>query len=436
MCSLTLSSSSPPLPTPTSSFFTISSALSKSQYGPPPFLASSSSSRVVACHVGSNSNAQQHVATDLKFVLHDALHAYGIDTTHAREAREQFCSQIGRFTDIEKETSICINRCVDLGRTALYIAAEDDSLVSHSSVPLPVDDFITRLDDLSMDYCPHYSPEYDSSPEKFLESIERFLYIHKGFRRANANALEPRALYLHSVLTHRSGSAAMLSLIYSEILKMLRLWSLLYFDAEIFFPHDALTLPTGYHKQKSKESDQAHIMTSGNLLVEILSDLKHAFWPFQHDHTKTLFLRAATAANCVDRSDFVGESGSQIASAKAAQHRLDRGVWTSVRFGDMRRSLSACERLILLKNDANEFRDYSILLYHCGLYEQSLEYLTKYRDLKNSSRQESSSSNSLSSLEEDAVDNLMMRLNLVLMEQGWSRPSYARNFLGNNSEPW
>ena len=96
-----------------------------------------------------------------------------------QEAREHFCSQIRRFTDIEKGTSICINRCVDLGRTALYIAAEDDSLVSHSSVPLPVDDFITRLDDLSMDYCPHYSPEYDSSPEKFLESIERFLYIHK-----------------------------------------------------------------------------------------------------------------------------------------------------------------------------------------------------------------------------------------------------------------
>ncbi|CAJ1958921.1 unnamed protein product [Sphenostylis stenocarpa] len=419
----------------TPSLLPITSRFSKSQFCPFPCVPRFSSSRVL-CHVGSNRNAQRHIATDLNFVLHDALQASGIDTTHAREAREQFCSQIGRFTDIEKETSICINRCVDLGRTALYIAAEDDSLVSHSSVSLPVDDFITRLDDLSMDYCPHYSPKYGSSPEKFLESIERFLYVHKGFKRANTNLLEPRALDLHSVLTHRSGSAAMLSLIYSEILKMLRLWSLLYFDAEIFFPHDDLTLPKGYHKQKSKESDQAHIMTSGNLLVEILNDLKHAFWPFQHDHTKTLFLRAASAANCVDRSDFVGESGSQIASAKAAQHRLDRGVWTSVRFGDMRRSLSACERLILLKNEANELRDYSILLYHCGLYEQSLEYLKKYREIKNSSTQETLSSNPLSSLEEDAVNNLMMRLNLILMEQGWTRPSYARNFLGNNSEPW
>lgn len=37
---------------------------------------------------------------------------------------------------------------------------------------------------------------------------------------------------------------------------------------------------------------------------------------------------------------FVFSSGFQLASAKAAQHRLDRGVWTSVHFGDMRRALS------------------------------------------------------------------------------------------------
>lgn len=78
--------------------------------------------------------------------------------------------------------------------------------------------------------------------------------------------------YSEQVLTHRSGSPAMLSLIYSEILKMLRLWGLLYFDAEIYFPHDALNVPKGYHKMKSKESDQAHIMTSGNLLVEVIFD--------------------------------------------------------------------------------------------------------------------------------------------------------------------
>ncbi|XP_050386163.1 uncharacterized protein LOC126802566 [Argentina anserina] len=375
------------------------------------------------------------VRSDFNFVLHDALDSSGVLTSHARDAREGFCSQIRQMSDIERQTSISINRRVDLGRSALYIAAEDDSLVSHSSVPLPVDAFLSRFDDLSMDYSSHYNSSYKSSPERLLESLENYLYTHKGFRRTNARHLfETRALYLHSVLTHRSGSTALLSLIYSEILKMLRLWGLLDFDVEIFFPHDRHSLPRAYPKKKSKESDYAHIMTSQALLVEILRNLKEAFWPFQHDQSGNLFLRAARAANFIDASN-EGDSGFQLASAKAAQHRLDRGVWTSVNFGDMRRALSACERLILLEADSKELRDYSILLYHCGFYEQSLEFLKLYQDTK-TRPQLRRSSNSSTDLEEDAVEKLMIRLKLILMEDGWSRPTYVRNFLGNSSDPW
>lgn len=96
-----------------------------------------------------------------------------------QEAREGFCSQINKLSNIERETSISINRCVDLGKTALHIAAEDDSLISHSSVPLPVDAFIERLDDLSMGYCPHYNSSLNSSRENFLDSIERYLFDKK-----------------------------------------------------------------------------------------------------------------------------------------------------------------------------------------------------------------------------------------------------------------
>ncbi|KAF5733636.1 transglutaminase family protein [Tripterygium wilfordii] len=251
----------------------------------------------------------QYAVTDLGFVLHDALDSSGVDTTHAREARKGFMSQIERLSSIERQTSISINRRVDLGKTALYIAAEDDSLVSHSSVPLPVDAFVERLDDLSTGYLSFYNSSFGSSPEIFLECLESYLYGKKGFRRSyyTRNQLEPRALYLHSVLTHRSGSAAMLSLIYSEILKMLRLWTILDFDCEIFFPHDRYGLPRGYHKLKSKASDQSHIMTTQNLLVEVLKNLKEAFWPFQHDDPKTLFLSAAEVANCTDKSNVVRE---------------------------------------------------------------------------------------------------------------------------------
>lgn len=125
--------------------------------------------------------------------------------------------------------------------------------------------------------------------------------------------------------------------------------------------------------------------------LQNLRDLKIAFWPFQLDNTESLFLRAAHAANCSDGSNNVEEryfdslqccnptctyiyvyqlltssqlhtfssiaapafffplslivmsclcSAFNLASAKAARHRLERGVWTSVRFGDMRRALS------------------------------------------------------------------------------------------------
>ncbi|KAL0007158.1 hypothetical protein SO802_008660 [Lithocarpus litseifolius] len=425
-----LTSTTTPPPPPPSKFFKFHS------FSPSP---SPSCFRVVCSSggtEGSSRSSSDAAAREFKFVLHDAVESSGIHTSHAREGREGFCAQIRKLSDIERETSISINSCVDLGKTALYIAAEDDSLVSHSSVPLPVDAFIERLDDLSVGYCSHYNSSYSSSPEKFLESIERYLYGTRGFRRTHSrNQSEPRALYLHSVLTHRSGSIAMLSLIYSELLKMLRLWGLVDFDVEIFFPHDLHSLPRGYDKQKSKESDQPHIITSQTLLLEILRNLKNAFWPFQHDHTRSLFLWAAHAANCIDKSNIAEESGFQLASAKAAQHRLERGVWTSVRFGDMRRALSACERLILLDTDAKELRDYSILLYHCGFFEESLQYLKLYQDTKDSSLK-SQSADSLSSLEEDAVEKLMIRLNLILMEEGWSKPSHVRNYIGNNSEPW
>lgn len=45
-------------------------------------------------------------------------------------------------------------------------------------------------------------------------------------------------------------------------------------------------------------------------------------------------------------------------------------------------AVTACERLILLNTDAKELRDYSILLYLCGFYEEALEFLKKYQDLK------------------------------------------------------
>lgn len=38
--------------------------------------------------------------------------------------------------------------------------------------------------------------------------------------------------------------------------------------------------------------------------------------------------------------------------------------------------------------------------------------------------------------EDEAVQKLMFRINLILMEDGWSRPADNGSLLRNNSEPW
>ncbi|KNA06473.1 hypothetical protein SOVF_180690, partial [Spinacia oleracea] len=240
----------------------ISGTFTLSPPRPPLSLSSSSSSFRFFC-------GSQFSAKDLRFVLHDSLHFSGTDITHAKAARDGFTSQIRNLSEIERETSICINKGVELGKTALYIAAEDDALMSHSSVPLPVDAFLERLDNLSTSYCPHYRSSLASSPEDLLDSVERYLYITKGFRRTTAGSNpSTKDYYLHSVLAQRCGSVAILSLIYSEVLKMLQLWGVINFDVEIYHPRDISSLPRAYNKKKGKESDQKHIMTSESLLVE------------------------------------------------------------------------------------------------------------------------------------------------------------------------
>ena len=178
-----------------------------------------------------------------------------------------------------------------------------------------------------------------------------------------------------------------------------------------------------------------------------------------------------------------------MAAAKAAQHRLMRGVWTNVRFGDMRRALagtaflfrnnfsctmdhqflasfiscaflvSACERLILLQHDPHELRDYAALLYHCGYYEECLQYLSSYqtamvclpgttlswKESRNcrthvlravSFQVGQSSSNRLEILEDEAVNTLRARVTLILAEDGWSSRRPAASYWTKNSEPW
>lgn len=87
---------------------------------------------------------------------------------------------------------------------------------------------------------------------------------------------------------------------------MLRIWGVLNFDVEIFFPHDPHSSPRGYLKQKSKESDQSHIMTSESLLVQVTISVLFfcpvkfvAYWSFlSRGHTHAYILAIYKAIYC------------------------------------------------------------------------------------------------------------------------------------------
>lgn len=96
-----------------------------------------------------------------------------------QDSRDGFVKQMQGLSRIGGEASIVVRVGTDLARAALQIAAEDDSLISHSSVPLPVDSFVERLDDLSMEFCSLYMPPLKSPPEVFIGNLERYFYVHK-----------------------------------------------------------------------------------------------------------------------------------------------------------------------------------------------------------------------------------------------------------------
>jgi hypothetical protein len=53
-----------------------------------------------------------------------------VPSAHATEARERFATQVAQLTHVNVETSIVINRVIDITRATICLATEDHSLVS------------------------------------------------------------------------------------------------------------------------------------------------------------------------------------------------------------------------------------------------------------------------------------------------------------------
>lgn len=378
--------------------------------------------------------------------LHDLMDQAGIDTTHAKAARKSFVQGVVELTRGGADNSARSN--LESARAALDVASEDDALVSHSPVSLPVDSYLGRLNSMAVEFARHHMPSHPQTPEAVLNSLDNYLYGYKSFQRTSASGIgDARNSYLNMVLTRRIGTVAVLAIIYSELVRLLKAWGVIEFVVDMIAPADQFSLPRPVVRRCATDvldCEAPQLLTPQGLLTEILTTIKDIYWPWKVINGSlegSNFLKAADAANhgihmaasAPVESLFTAPSnimGSEVASARAAKHRLQRGIPTSTSFGDMRRALAATERLVLLGADRKELRDYGILLYHSGLYEPSSAYFTMYNDYEGNLTEHQDSK------EAAALEKVFLRLRLILAEQSWNIPAASTPVASPLTDPW
>lgn len=299
---------------------------------------------------------------------------------------------------------------LDLAKLALLVAAEDDALTSHSSVAFPVDAYLKRLEGLAKDFEVvlelHDMKDADDTDKvdfllEFLfgDSIantSRFTTFQSRFERGDLKNTvvdapgvyeSPHPAYLNSVLTRKRGLSASLAVIVSDVLRRLTKRGVLNHWVKVVpsaGSADGIPLVELMIRGEGSNIDMNSCSLEAMRMINI--HLKRAFWPFRwssNDPVSGGFLGAA-------KTFLDGASSAESeAIARAALHRLQRGVWTSPGAGDIRRALAACERLVLLtsgtgtskRHEASARRDYAILLLHVGRFEEAKKELLRYKEL-------------------------------------------------------
>ncbi|KAI3424327.1 hypothetical protein D9Q98_009880 [Chlorella vulgaris] len=311
---------------------------------------------------------------------------------------------------------------IDLAAAALHIAAEDDALVSHSTVQLPVASYQQRLKRMASDFARQELPQAlqlyqqqqqqrqeatsgaasssaagqgagggrQGEAEAVLEAIQRYLYDKLGFRVAayGRSNLPEGALvdhpgvwekaghaYLNEVLVSRCGIPAALAIVLADLVRQLLLQGAINFavrvDCRDLGRRPLATVLPGMTRAQVVQADGTVLNTcTSEALQETLRFLKRCYWPFPWSSAGGGYGGFVGAATVF----LEGESDAAMqAISRTAKHRLERGIWTSPGGGDIRRALAACERLVLLCGEQCplERRDLAVLYMHVGRFREA-----------------------------------------------------------------
>lgn len=319
---------------------------------------------------------------------------------HAFEARKAFVQNIAHG-----------EAAINLADAAFQIAAEDDALVSHSSVKLPVASYAKRIqrmaEDIARNKLSHLpSVGSDRNPEEVLQIVQRYLYKEQGFQLPLNNLSgvpehtrvdhpgvweNAKHAYLHETLISKKGIAAVLAVLQADVLQRLMQLGAVEFVVRTHCS-DFTRVPTfailpGMTRRMITRPDGSLLNTcTSDAVIQILRFLKRAFWPFAWDSSQGL---AADSRGLGIGGGFAGAAqvalegeadATMQAIARTAKHRLERGIWTSPGAGDLRRAKAACERLVLIAGDTcpAERRDLGVISLHSGFLPQAYAELRAY----------------------------------------------------------
>jgi hypothetical protein len=349
--------------------------------------------------------------------------------SHSRHARKAFLSAISAGEG-----------AMNLAEAALQIAAEDDALVSHSSVQLPVASFRKRLqrlaDELIRVVLPPLTENNNTSKQDILDAILDFLYTQQKFTPPSTGRSvllgapiivdapgiweNPRLALLNEVLITKRGIPAALAIVLSDVLRRLLIAGAIDFVARVecsnMSSRPTVTLIEGITREMAlggSSTDGGSGGGGGAALVDSTTTTNNDGMgtattnDYNRDATENnLVLNMCSTdvlAECLSylkraywpfpwdglSGGFGGaarafldgaESAEAEAIARTARHRLERGIWTSPGAGDLRRALAAAERLVILRGEEvpEERRDLAVLYCHAGMLREAKVELKAY----------------------------------------------------------
>lgn len=111
----------------------------------------------------------------------------------------------------------------DMLLAALHVAAEDDAASSKSTVPLPIDAFVKRVDSMVQQLGYHIEAENPNleDPQDAVDFVVKFFFTKLGYRVA-AKPLELYSqyrIYMNRVLAQRCGTPEALAIVLDGFLR-------------------------------------------------------------------------------------------------------------------------------------------------------------------------------------------------------------------------